>query len=63
MKKKNVNETNFQYMPVLMSVGISVGMLMGAVFKNMPLFMSIGLSIGLCIGVIIDTKCSKRNKK
>ena len=48
------------YLPLLMSIGISVGMALGAAMQNIPIGMCLGLSIGVCLGAGLDAK--KRNK-
>ena len=37
-----------------MSVGIGVGMAIGAAFDKLPIGMSIGVGLGLAVGGIVD---------
>ena len=56
MKNKNEKENNILYMPILMSVGVSLGLAVGAAIKNIPVCMCMGIGFGLCIGTAIDAK-------
>ena len=46
------NQTH--YLPLLMSIGISCGVAIGAACNNIPVCMSIGLGAGTCLGAVID---------
>ena len=52
MSKKE--ETKVFWMPVCMSIGIGLGMLIGSVCGNIPAGMSIGVGLGLSVGIIAD---------
>ena len=51
MKKE---ENKVRYQPVFMSIGIGVGMAIGAAFDKLPIGMSIGVGLGLAVGGIVD---------
>ena len=55
MKEKN-SDNQMMYMPICMSIGISVGTAIGAALDNIPVWMCIGLSIGVGLGTVIDAK-------
>ena len=56
------NNDNTHYLPIFMSVGISVGLAIGAPTGNIPIGMCIGLGAGVCIGGIIDY-VNRRSRK
>ena len=62
MKNKKDNNTQIQYMPIGMCIGIGIGMVIGAATDNIPLYMCIGLSIGMCIGTLIDANNRKTSE-
>ena len=47
-------ENNVHYLPICMSIGISLGLAIGAAANNIPIGMSIGCGIGVCVGGIVD---------
>ena len=55
MKEKN-SDNQMMYMPICMSIGISVGMAIGAALDNIPEWMCIGLSIGVGLGTVLDAR-------
>ena len=58
--KKNEKESEIQYMPIFMCLGLSVGMAIGAASDNMPIGMCLGMSIGMCLGTALDTQNRKK---
>ena len=62
MKNNKDSEIKTQYMPIFMSIGISLGLAIGAAFDNIPIGMCFGLGIGLCIGSAIDAKNCKKSE-
>lgn len=61
--KKNEKESEIQYMPIFMCLGLSVGMAIGAASDNMPIGMCLGLSIGMCLGTALDAQNRKKDKE
>ena len=47
-------ENNVHYLPICMSIGISLGLAIGAAANNIPIGMTIGCGIGVCVGGIVD---------
>ena len=62
MKKQDNSGQKVLYMPVLMSIGLSIGVAIGAAAHNIPLFMCIGLSIGVGIGTVLDANRQKKDQ-
>ena len=69
-KKKNNKKEKFVIeikddvstcVPIMMCLGMSVGMCLGTSFDSIPIGMSMGLCFGLLLGTIMDS--SKKNKK
>ena len=58
-KDKKQDNSDIAYMPLFMSIGISIGVGLGAVLNNIPMFMCIGLSIGVGIGAALDASKKK----
>ena len=52
--KNNKNEENkIAYLPICMSIGLSVGVAIGAAIDNIPMAMSIGLCVGSGVGALL----------
>jgi len=51
MKKQ---ENKVHYQPICMSIGIGLGMAIGAAFDQLPAGMCIGIGLGLAVGGVID---------
>ena len=56
-------ENNVHYLPICMSIGISIGLAIGAGIDNIPIGMSIGLGLGMCVGGIIDAANRRKAEK
>ena len=63
MKNKNEKEDKTYYLPIFMSIGLSVGVAIGAATNNMPICMCIGLAIGVGIGTALDSQKKNKNKE
>ena len=61
MKDKN-SDNQVMFMPICMSIGISVGMAIGAALDNIPVWMCIGLSIGVGLGAMVDAQNKAKQK-
>lgn len=59
-KKKEQATDKTHYLPLFMSVGLSIGVGIGALLDNIPSFMCIGMSIGLAIGAAMDAANRKK---
>ena len=53
MKMNNEKEDKTHYLPIFMSIGLSVGVAIVAATNNMPVCMSVGLCIGVGIGAAL----------
>ena len=62
MNNKKEQKDNTQYLPIFMSIGLSVGVAIGAATNNIPICMSIGLCIGVGIGTALDGQKRKKDK-
>jgi len=62
MKKPQEPDNQMLYLPIGMSLGISVGTAIGAGAGNIPLGMCIGVSIGVAVGAVIDF-LNRKNKE
>lgn len=58
---KEVSDT--YYMPIYMSLGLSMGMCFGTAQENMGMGMSIGMCFGMAIGAMIDFSIRKKREK
>ncbi len=56
-------ENNVHYLPICMSIGISIGLAIGAGIDNIPIGMSIGLGLGMCVGGVIDAANRRKVEK
>ena len=54
MAEQNNSDEKISFMPVCMSMGIAVGVAIGAACNNIPLWMCLGLAIGVGFGTAID---------
>ena len=63
MDNKNKKEDNTHYLPIFMSIGLSVGVAIGAATNNMPICMCIGLCIGVGIGAALDGQKKQKDKE
>lgn len=54
------DDDRIMMMPVFMSIGIGVGVAIGAATDNIPIGMSIGIGVGLCVGALIDRFGNKK---
>ena len=63
MDNKNKKEDNTHYLPIFMSIGLSVGVAIGAATNNMPICMCIGLGIGVGIGAALDGQKKQKDKE
>ena len=61
MKNKPENKNQIPYLPICMSIGLSIGVAIGAGIDNIPMCMCIGMAIGVGIGSALDAK--ERQKK
>lgn len=52
--KKNEKDTKLYFMPILMTIGFIVGLIIGYNVKNVSVCMIISVVIGSVIGFIID---------
>lgn len=59
MNNKKEPENKVNNLPIFMSIGISVGMAIGAAFDNIPIGMCIGVAIGVSIGSLLDARNHK----
>ncbi len=58
-KKDSGNQV--QFLPICMSIGVSLGVAIGAALDNIGVWMCIGVSVGVGLGATIDA--SKRAKE
>ena len=63
MNNKNKKEDKTHYLPIFMSIGLSIVVAIGAATNNMPIFMSIGLAIGVGLGAALDGQKKKKDKE
>ena len=61
MKKNDNSDNQFPNLPIYMSIGISIGVAIGAAMDNLPLWMCLGLSIGVGLGAVIDSRNHTKN--
>ena len=55
MKDKKTPDNATHYLPIFMSIGLSVGLAIGAGMDNIPIGMCIGLGIGVALGSALDS--------
>ncbi len=60
MKDKQENSKVF-WMPVCMSIGIGVGIAIGAPMEHLPAGLCIGIGFGLAVGGILDRITKKKH--
>ena len=58
MNKQNQDQTH--YLPLCMSIGISLGVAIGAAVEQLPIGTSMGVGVGLCVGAVIDHVRNRR---
>ena len=61
MKNHSSPDHEVRYLPIIMSIGISVGTAIGAAIHNIPLCMCVGMSAGVAIGAAIDNTNRKQS--
>ena len=54
MKDKKTPDNATHYLPIFMSIGLSVGLAIGAGTNNIPIGMCIGLGVGVALGSALD---------
>ena len=60
--KKDTENQRVRWMPICMSIGVGLGMLIGSLCGQMPAGMSIGIGFGLAVGGMIDHMDRKNDK-
>lgn len=58
----NKEENKMHYQPICMSIGIGLGMAIGAAFDQLTSGMCIGIGLGLAVGGVIDYVKNKKEK-
>lgn len=58
---KNEKHTVY-YQPICMSIGVGLGMAIGAAFDQLSAGMSIGIGLGLAVGGMIDYMKNKKEE-
>ena len=62
MKEKGKPENQTIYMPLLMCLCTSLGVVVGIFTDNVPICLAIGVSLGMCIGSLVDALIRKNAK-
>ena len=57
------DETDNNWLPIGMCLGISIGTTIGAVTNNIGLWLPIGLCLGISLGVVFSNTKDKNDKK
>ena len=57
--KNSKNGDKTYYLPICMSIGLSIGVAIGAGFDSIPMGMCFGMAIGVCVGSALDAKNRK----
>jgi len=59
MDNQKKAEDKESHLPIFMSLGMSVGLAIGAAMDNIPIGMCIGLGAGVGIGALLDSMSCK----
>ena len=59
--KENKNNDNDTLLAIGMPLGLSIGMMIGVIMDNIPKCMCIGLALGTCIGAFLSTSKKEKN--
>ena len=62
MKKKD-SENQIQYLPPYMSLGMCIGVAVGAALDNIAVCMCLGMGIGMCFGSALDNAKQAKSKE
>ena len=58
--KNSKNGDKTYYLPICMSIGLSIGVAIGAGFDSIPMGMCFGMAIGVCVGSALDGQNRKK---
>ena len=61
MKEKNKPQNQTVYMPLLMCLGTSLGIVIGIFTDHVSICLALGASLGMCIGSLIDAMKRKKD--
>ena len=62
MKDNKQPEDKINFLPIGMSTGLSIGIVIGAALGNIPLYMCVGLAVGVALGALTDHNQHKSDK-